>query len=223
MKRYVQVVLVVLSLSLVGCTTVIRRTAIENPVEQDRAVGIVVNSDQDGTLPAMLRASLVERGYRTLLLSDQSAVPSGAATSGSFNTLEDITQEIAETGEVGMGASQFQEFLQNTNFDSSTAYLSSYADMLSYLGEQRGLDVLLVVNNRNALRVWAYAYDLDADTVIFSYYLATDARSFPSVVPPAAAESSDGWTAEVTGPLANNSDARAIDIAEDITTLLAGE
>ena len=121
-----------------------------------------------------------------------------------------------------MPASDFQGFLRQTSIDSSVAYLRSYRNLLQYLREESGVDVLLVVNNERSLRVWAYAYDLVDDAVLFSYYLSTTANGFETAVPRVSAETNPGWIVEIPINPDSNADARAIDVAEDIAQQVTG-
>ncbi|MFP4329412.1 MAG: hypothetical protein ACOC47_05755 [Alkalispirochaetaceae bacterium] len=223
MKLFKTAILALTVVSVASCATVVKRTAVDAPLAQDRTVGVVVQSDQDGTFVSTLRASLLDRGYQTLLLADVTGVPQGARTEEQFSTLEAITAQIAESGEVQMPAGQFDAFLERTSFDASVAYLQSYSGMLTYLREERGVDVLLVINNERSLRVWAYAYDMEADGMLFSYFLSTTANSFAEAVPPVSNNDSERWIKQVQGNPSNNADARALDLAEDIVTILSGQ
>lgn len=199
-----------------GCATVIKRSALETAVVPEQRVAIALQSDQEGTFASTLRAAFIDRGYQTVFLADAAAVPPAARAGRRFSTLSSIASSIGESGEVQMPNQDFQSFLQQTDVDSSIAYLRSYRSLLDYIRDDRGADVLLVVNNERSLRVWAYAYDLENETVLFSYYLSTSPLGFETAVPRASTEENDGWIVEVPIQPTNNADVRALDVAEDI-------
>ena len=225
MYRYLwRIVIVGVAIVTVGgCATVVKRSAVESSVAPERSIGVVLQSDQEGTFAATLRAAFIDRGYRTVFLADAAAVPPAARADRRFSTLGDIASSMAESGEVQMPASDFQGFLRQTSIDSSVAYLRSYRNLLQYLREESGVDVLLVVNNERSLRVWAYAYDLVDDAVLFSYYLSTTANGFETAVPRVSAETNPGWIVEIPINPDSNADARAIDVAEDIAQQVTGQ
>lgn len=224
LQRWARVaVLAVAIIALSGCATVVKRSAVQTPVDSEQRVGIVLQSDQEGAFASTLRAAFVERGYQTVFLADESAIPEAARNGRRFSALDEIVGSIGESGEVQMPNGDFQSFLDQTSIDASLAYLRSYASFLQYVSEERDIDVLLVLNNEGALRVWAYAYELETDGVLFSYYLAANAAGFATGVPRVSAEDAAGWTVAIPFNPTSNADIRAIDVAEDLVGQLTDQ
>ncbi len=222
MKRLAQLAgMTAMVLLLLSCQTYVRRTAIEAPLSEGTAIGVTVRGDNDGALLNSLYASMVEQGFRPLMIVDETAVPEDVAV-GRFHVLNGVAGQIQGGGSATLSEALFTELLDATSFDSSQTLMTDFRELLSAISQATGIQVLLVVETSRNLTASVFAYDAASGAVLGSYFVtANNGPAFLQAIPAGSQEDNRQWVVP-GGSVAADERVRAVLLADDIVSVLAG-
>ena len=206
---------------LLACQTYVRRTAIETPLSEGTAIGVAVRGDSDGSLLNSLYASMVEQGFRPVMIVDETAVPEDVAV-GRFHVLNGVADQVQSGGSATLSEGLFTELLDATSFDSSQTLMTDFRELLGVISQATGIQVLLVVETSRNLTASVFAYDAASGAVLASYFVtASNGPAFLQAIPAGTQSDNRQWTVP-GGSVAADERVRAVLLADDIVSVLAG-